>query len=850
MLIGDNSKYLLKRVRAKAKLNEYHIPEHLHGEMEKDAKYLLILAIATIGDFSNDIIKNYNGIDCNIEEHKKNLQFSSRFFDAYLGAEMYEGEQSYYLLLGAAVYYLCGYNGSSRVLADRIPESLELNISQIDSVLSQILKGKEEVEYHFDIEMLSNVVDSYNDFQRTGTTFDFDKLIQLREFMYHKGTDREILFCDVLVAVIYLKIYNSSYRLLPEYTHIEREVWIDILKKGTLIKELWQSQQKLGENGIFAGKSATIQMPTSSGKTKSVALIILSSFLSKRANNAVVVAPFRSLCREISEELQKAFSFSDKIHVNEVSDVMQMDSLDVLLNEGETEEKQVFVVTPEKLLFILRQDILFIANIGLIIFDEGHLFDDMSRGITYELLISTIKFYMKDKMQKILISAVIPNAEQVNEWITNGSGVVIKNNIIQTTEKVVGIADIRISRKEKKKYAYLFFVNPQNPDEEEFFVPRVIGQVPLELKKRESKERLFPEINNDKYKNDIAIALSVNLCVNGGTAIFCGKKETANKILNRIIEIKERGFDISKLTNNSDLREVEKLSYLIECEMGKESDYYKASKLGAYAHHGGMPMGIRSSIEYAMQVGKIKFIACTSTLAQGVNLPIRYLIISNVYQNKERIKVRDFQNLIGRTGRAGIYTEGTVLLSEINVYNSRKDMYHNWRWNNYKSLLNNEQAEACTSALFAWLRADTEMEKILENILNIFTEYYADGSFNAKVKEYLELQKFASEDTYSKAEFIINQMIKNIESIESFLLFYLMEDSYSESRETIHDIIKETLAYYLATEKEKERLLKIVDLIGEFWSKQLILLTKEIDTVSRCWVLQKRLILSYGFQKT
>ena len=54
-------------------------------------------------------------------------------------------------------------------------------------------------------------------------------------------------------AIIYLKIYNSSYRLLPKYTHIEREVWIDILKNGTLIKELWQSQQKLGENGIFGG---------------------------------------------------------------------------------------------------------------------------------------------------------------------------------------------------------------------------------------------------------------------------------------------------------------------------------------------------------------------------------------------------------------------------------------------------------------------------------------------------------------------------------------------------------------------------------------------------------------------
>lgn len=841
MLIGDNSKYLLKRVRAKAKLNEYHIPEHLHGKMEEDAKYLLILAIATIGDFSNDIIESYNGIDCNIEEHKKNLQFSSRFFDAYLGAEMYEGEQSYYLLLGAAVYYLCGYNGSSKVLADRVPTNLELNIGQIDVVLLQILQGKEAVEYKSDIELLSNVVDSYNYFQRTGTEFDFDKLIQLRDFMYRKGTDREILFCDVLVAVIYLKICNSSYQLLPEYTHIERTVWSDILKSGTLIKELWQSQQKLGENGVFAGKSATIQMPTSSGKTKSIALIILSSFLSKRTNNAVVVAPFRSLCREISEELHKAFSFNNKIHVNEVSDVMQMDLFDELLNDGETEEKRVYVVTPEKLLFILRQDISFIANIGLIIFDEGHLFDDVSRGIAYEFLISTIKFYMKEEMQKILISAVIPNAEQVNGWITDGCGVVIKNNILQTTEKVVGIADIKMSRKEEK-YAYLYFINPQNPDEEEFFVPRVIGQVPLELKKREIKERLFPEINNDNYKNDMAIALGINLCINGGTAIFCGKKETANKILNRIIDIKERGFDISNLTNSSDMQEMEKLSYLIECEMGKESDYFKASQLGAYAHHGGMPMGIRSSIEYAMQIGKIRFIVCTSTLAQGVNLPIRYLIISNVYQGKERIKTRDFQNLIGRAGRAGIYTEGTILLSETRVYNSRKDMYNNWRWNNYKNLLNNEHSESCTSTLFTWLRVDTEMEKYLEKILDIFTESYADGSFNIRVKEYLELQKFDSNETYDKAEFIINQMIKNIESIESFLLFYLMEDSYEESRETIHNIVKETLAYYLAEEKERKRLLKIVDLIGKFlvqavdtadkrnrYSKSLLGITKEIN---------------------
>ena len=51
MLIGDNSKYLLKRVRAKAKLNEYHIPEHLHGEMEEDAKYLVSDELPTVPIF-------------------------------------------------------------------------------------------------------------------------------------------------------------------------------------------------------------------------------------------------------------------------------------------------------------------------------------------------------------------------------------------------------------------------------------------------------------------------------------------------------------------------------------------------------------------------------------------------------------------------------------------------------------------------------------------------------------------------------------------------------------------------------------------------------------------------------
>jgi replicative superfamily II helicase len=71
---------------------------------------------------------------------------------------------------------------------------------------------------------------------------------------------------------------------------------------------------------------------------------------------------------------------------------------------------------------------------------------------------------------------------------------------------------------------------------------------------------------------------------------------------------------------------------LISGNFGKESILSKASLLGIFLHHGTTPNGLRLAIEFAMQKNLIKFVSCTSTLAQGVNLPIRYLIVPSVYQ--------------------------------------------------------------------------------------------------------------------------------------------------------------------------------------------------------------------------
>lgn len=65
-------------------------------------------------------------------------------------------------------------------------------------------------------------------------------------------------------------------------------------------------------------------MPTSAGKSRATELIIRSAFLSARTKLVLVIAPFRALCQEIANDLEKAFK-DDGYDVNQPSDALQPD---------------------------------------------------------------------------------------------------------------------------------------------------------------------------------------------------------------------------------------------------------------------------------------------------------------------------------------------------------------------------------------------------------------------------------------------------------------------------------------------------------------------------------------------
>lgn len=804
MLIESTSKYYLKKIRAKAKMYEYGVPDNLHIKVEEHANDLILLSIGILGDIASEIWNMKQAPIVLSDENKEKLYFVARFFDSYFQSQMSMDMNPYYILMGAVAYYFCNMNGSSKVMMSIMTDlsNFEFSASGLEKVIMWILDSNHKFNIN-DINekyrsYIIHLVDYHNMFFNCKNP-DKSKFDEFRNHTYQFGNDREILFTDIILAIIKKKIYNSCINLMPVYSEIDKNKWILTFKNNDMMKEMWSSQILLGKEGIFKGKSGVIQMPTSSGKTASVALAVQAAFLSHRTSIVIVVAPFRALCKEIMFEMESFFKFDENISVTEFSDIPEPDEIELATSENIT--KKIFVMTPEKLAYILKYNKKIIEDINMIVFDEAHLFDDESRGTDYELLLATINSFLRTYAQKILVSAVISNADQLNAWI-NKDGIVIKNNTIRTSEKTVAFNTFT-STNFNNACSNLFFVDPNRHLEEEFYVPRVVQTKELNKKSNERTPRYFPDLKNNKQ--DVGIYYAIKLIRNGSIAIFCSKKDIVNKILLRFIELKERGVSLDDFYCLSDDVECSKIAYLIREHLG-ENTLYIAALNGILGHHAGVPNGIRVAEEYALKKSLVHCVVCTSTLAQGVNLPIKYLIVSSLYQSQQIIKVRDFHNLIGRTARAGKETEGTIILTE-DVYKNNKEAY---KLDNYRRLLNADNSEECSSNLLKLVRkidldnGDSISVAFLKKYIYLrYSEYEEYANIKNKLLEDKEQGKEYGKEIFYK----MNQIEHILISLENFIL------GFADVEDESFEIIQSTYGYYLANEKEKEDLKYIYNLI-------------------------------------
>jgi len=812
------SQLLLGVTRSKAKMLEYSVPEEYHIKITQDPAKLFTISIGLLGDLAAAINREEPDHG-SLSELRTNLLFSARFFDSYLQSKLNETLDPYLVLLGSASYYLCDLPGSASVLAKRIDgDCPDLDGDGLEDLLLWLLQADsgtyfDETEGPFGgfIDGISKwILQFFED--GNGEENLRDLATKLRDAVYEFGTPRHLLFGDVIAAVLRKKLENSVWKALPSYSGLPRDKWLHALQKDSFIKELWPAQHLLGKADVLKGKSAIVQMPTSAGKTKATELILRSAFLADRVALAIIIAPFRALCHEIKNSLVEAFH-DEPTKVNELSDALQTDfEISELLGH-----QQILVVTPEKLLYVLRHAPELAAHVGLLVFDEGHQFDSGTRGITYELLLTSLRSMIPEGTQKVLISAVISNAEAVGEWL-NGEPNVVEGTTLIPTFRSVGFASWL------DQLGRIEYVDSRDTEQGEFFVPRVIERFNLGCKPKEKIDRFFPEQElktdgkpNPDFLKTVALYLGLKLVPNGSIAIFCGTKSTAASICEKAVDAIERGAPLTLPSKYSDTQEVEQLTHLHVENLGTDAPASQSAAHGIFSHHGNTPHGIRLSVEHAMRNNLVRFVVCTSTLAQGVNLPIRYLIVTRVYQGMERIKVRDFHNLIGRAGRAGMHTEGSILFADPVIYDKRKARNDKWHWDQVKELLEPRNSEPCISnllSIFAPIKSDDGKLSIRMDALSFSKAYISAPSKVAQFADRIADQHGDKGFSRDGVERQVAWRISLICAVESFLLSHWDESEDGLSEAGVTRLAEGTLAFFLADEQKKEHIRELFQLLA------------------------------------
>lgn len=794
------SEYMLRYQKAKVKLLEYDVPKDNYPKFPLNYRELAFTTVLNLSEYADAVIKD--------DEDQKNalknkLLICAEFYDAAMKSREQCEHDIDFLLTGASAYFFTENYGSALVLLSNINLQNLPNDARgiLAEIFSLVFKGRRRSDID---DVLIKVFESIIN---TGEKQCIQEVIENKiKKAYQSDNEIEAFFSDIACAVVKVALSYSARELLPNYSEVEKEKWSEYFNQKNSIKMIWPAQKLIGEKGFLRGKSGIVQLPTGVGKTKSIELMIRSLFLSERGKIALVVAPLRALCNEITDDMRNAFDNS--INVNQFSDLLEEDFGSIF---DQIVEKTILICTPEKLMFIMHHRIDLLSNIDLFVFDEGHLFDDMSRGAMYELLIEKIKSNLSPFQQIVLLSAVLPNADEILEWVAGNDGVLAYDEKIKSTPKVIGFA----SELEEVHYYSDSF------SEEDFYIPRAIKRRELLKKKKNAKQKYFPESNSQ----DLALYYSNLLCKNGGVAIYVSQIRSIPPILNRLLELEKKNCSLDALFEMADTKEIQKLNNFIQRYYGNDYVYSKAALKGLLPHYSSLPNGLRLAVEYAFRKGMIKSVICTSTLAQGVNIPIKYLIMTSLRSAYRMISSRNLQNLIGRTARSGVYTEGSIIISDPKLFDQRNLGKGYYNWKEATSVFQPQNAEPCGSAILSLVQSfsvDYEIsisgKKVIKYICNSISEEW-DTKLKQSILEWLkekEKNTQLNEHCISRRIFEYRSIIGIIENEICYAIAH--DDSLRPTTEKAYlaamDIFNNSLAKVLANEEEKELLQQLFEAIA------------------------------------
>lgn len=401
--------------------------------------------------------------------------------------------------------------------------------------------------------------------------------------------------------------------MLDNYRDMLKDIVIEGLKeKG--YTSFTPPQVEALQTGFLQGGNLVVCAPTASGKTLIGEIALINAFLN--GFKGIYTTPLKALAYEKYNE----FSFWGKYGAR-----IAISMGDYEVTEEEVKrlgQYDIIVATYERLDSILRRRPYWIKNVGVIVIDELHMLGDESRGHIVEMIATRAKIL---GIQVIGLSATIGNPEEVASWLNA--------KLVKSFWRPVQLYEAPTYRTSDGSYV-MFFPIGLNGSES----PVVVDDVTRYWIERAAKEGF--NVLEFKYSRKGVEELA---------------EQYRDVVCSYLSDDEKRRLEALAQEMRAELPdfEYEKLEHLIKC--------------GVSYHHAGLTPEARRFIERAFRDRMIKYLSATPTLAMGVNLPARVVIINSYYYSgggREKISVLEYKQLAGRAGRPQYDPYGIVVVAK------------------------------------------------------------------------------------------------------------------------------------------------------------------------------------------
>ena len=383
------------------------------------------------------------------------------------------------------------------------------------------------------------------------------------------------------------------------------------------------------------GNGVLVAAPTGAGKTVVGEFAAFSALA--QGKKCFYTTPIKALSNQKFQEFVERFG----------EDRVGLLTGDTNINS----EADVLVMTTEVLRNMLYANSSTLKNLGSVVMDEVHYLADKSRGAVWE----EVLIHLMESVQVISLSATVSNAEEFGEWLGEVRGAT--DVIVSEIRPIPLYQHVLIGNRLIDLFNEPGRINPEILGLEREALRKV--KVPRGRRDRfgESDNRLSrPEIIEKLQRENLLPAITfifsrvgcdaaVKQCLQAGIKLTTTEER---------IEITKTA---QRYTQNLAEEDLEVLGY---------RDWLVALERGIAAHHAGLLPSFKGAVEDLFKRGLVKAVFATETLALGINMPARTVVLEKLtkWNGEAHVSITpgEYTQLTGRAGRRGIDIEGNAVV--------------------------------------------------------------------------------------------------------------------------------------------------------------------------------------------